>query len=89
MLCVTETTIRAHTYIYIYMCIYICIYKSWCAWGPVVILDCKTHEKPPHIYMYILESSARLERQEVYGIVLWDYITGLYYGMILRDNITG
>ena len=42
-----------------------------------------------HAYIYILGSSARFARKEVYGMILWDYVSALYYGMILRDNITG
>ena len=34
-------------------------------------------------------SSARFARAEAYGMIVWDYITGSYYRIILRDNITG
>ena len=42
-----------------------------------------------YIYIHILGSSARFARAEAYGIISWDYIMGLYYGIISRDNITG
>ena len=41
------------------------------------------------IHIYILRSSARFARAEAYRIILWDFIMGLYYGMIFRDDITG
>ena len=40
------------------------------------------------IYIYLLESSVRFARAMAYGITLQDYITGLYHGITLRDNIT-
>ena len=47
----------------------------------------------PYIYIYvhinILGSSVRFARAEDYGITLWENITVLYYGIILRDIITG
>ena len=39
--------------------------------------------------MYVLASSARFARAEAHGIISWDYIMGLYYGITLQDNITG
>ena len=42
-----------------------------------------------YIYIYILDSSARFARAMAYGIILRDYVTGLYHGIILRDKITG
>ena len=42
-----------------------------------------------YVYIHILGSSARVARAEAYGIISWDYIMGLYYGNILRNNITG
>ena len=50
-----------------------------------------------HIYIYIyniLGSSARFARAEAYALIIWEYITGLYYRIILlnriifRDSIT-
>ena len=40
-------------------------------------------------FVYILGSSARFARAEAYGIISWDYITELYFGIIIRDNIPG
>ena len=42
-----------------------------------------------YIYIYILGSSARFARAEAYEIIPWDYIMGLYYGIRLRDKVTG
>ena len=63
------------TYTYIYLYIYIYIY-----------IHIYTHI---YIYIYTVGSSARFARAEAYRIILWDYITGLYYGIILRDHISG
>ena len=41
-----------------------------------------------YIYIYILGSNARFARADAYGTILWDDITGLYYGIISQDNIT-
>ena len=41
-----------------------------------------------YLFIYLLGSSARIARAETYGIILQDYITGLYDG-ILPYNITG
>ena len=58
---------------------------------PISIPVIKTNGNP-HIYIYILESSARFARAMAYGIILRDYILGLYHRIILRitlrDNIT-
>ena len=42
-----------------------------------------------HVYIYMYYHQARASRAEAYRIKLWDYITELYYGTILRDHITG
>ena len=42
-----------------------------------------------YIYIYILGSSARFARAEAYESLLWDYIMGPYYGIILQDCIAG
>ena len=41
------------------------------------------------MYEYIRIKRALRARAETYEAIAWDYITKLYYGIILQDNITG
>ena len=90
--------IRAHfinlcVHMYMRICrYYICIYILY-----IHIYTCLSSlslslSLSIYIYIYLPGSSARFARAEDYGIILWDYITGVCYGIIswiiLRDNIT-
>ena len=73
----------AYIHIYIHETMYIYIYISIYQY---IYIHIYIHV---YIYIYILGSSARFTHAKANGNILLDYIMGVYYGIILRDNITG
>ena len=70
--------------IYMYMDIYTYIYTYLYTYIYILYINTRMD-----VNLYILGSGARLARAEAYRIILWDYITGLFYENILQDNIMG